>query len=382
MPVAFLPSPSRAVWYLGPVPFRAYALCVVAGIAVGLWVANRRYLRIGGRTGLILDAAALAVPLGLIGARVYGVVTDYQMYFGRGQDWTNVFRIWDGALGFPGAIAGGALGAWIACRREGAALAPVAGAVAPGLAFAQAIGRWGNWFNQQLYGRPSSLPWAVEISPVHRIAGYENFATFQPTFLYESLWDAAVGVAVIFAARRLLSGDRVFAVYCGLYAVGRFWTESLRIDRSPHLFGLRVDQVVMIVVVLGAATYLYLTRHERGPGVLARRDGSGWAGAGGATGAVAPVVGGSRDGGRRAGQPPSAPATSFSAADSELNPAGTPGIREPLLAAAAADRAAHRDGSPAPAGGGLPGRRHPRRRQALGGQAFTRMMPPTAGRLI
>jgi prolipoprotein diacylglyceryl transferase len=310
MPAAFLPSPARAVWYLGPIPVRAYALCVVAGIVVGLWIANRRYLRVGGRAGLIMDAATLAVPLGLVGARLYGVITDYQMYFGHDRDWTDVFRIWDGALGFPGAIAGGALGAWIACRRESAALAPIAGAVAPGLAFAQAVGRWGNWFAQQGYGRPSALPWALEISPVHRIAGYENFATFQPTFLYQSLWDAAVGVAVIYAAHRLLAGDRVFALYCGLYATGRFWIESLRIDHSPHLLGLRLDQVVMVVVVIGSAAYLYLTRHERGPGVLARPGGSGSAGADGAVCAAGPAAGRSEDVSSHAGRQsePSVPA--------------------------------------------------------------------------
>jgi prolipoprotein diacylglyceryl transferase len=324
MPAAFLPSPSRATWSLGPIPVRAYALCVVAGIVVGLWVANRRYLRFGGRAGLVLDAATLAIPLGLVGARIYGVITDYQVYFGHGQDWTNVLRIWDGGLGFPGAIAGGALGAWIACRRAGVAVAPVVGAVAPGLAFAQAIGRWGNWFVQQGYGRPSALPWAVEISPVHRIAGYESFATFQPTFLYESLWDAAVGAAVIYAARWLLTGDRAFALYCGLYAIGRFWTEGLQIDRSPHLFGLRFDQVAMIVVVIGAAAYLYLTRHKRGPGVLARPGGSGWAGVGGAPGVTAGVLG-RPEGAGNVGQRPEASANGDrAAAHAELNPAGTP----------------------------------------------------------
>ena len=275
MPVAFLPSPSRSLWHVGPIPVRAYPICVVLGIIVGLWVASRRYRRIGGRPGMILDIATVAIPVGLIGARLYSVLTDYGLYFAHGRDWTNIFRIWDGGLGIPGAVAGGALGAWVACRRERARLAPVAGAVAPALAFAQAIGRWGNWFNQQLYGRPTTLPWAVEISPEHRLAGYVNFATFQPTFLYESLWDALVGVTVILAARRfLLSGDRTFAVYAGLYAFGRFWTQGLEINYSPHVLGLRIDQVVMILILACAIVYLYLTRNERGPDVVtpARQD--------------------------------------------------------------------------------------------------------------
>jgi prolipoprotein diacylglyceryl transferase len=266
MPVASFPSPSRSLWHIGPVPVRAYAICVVLGIVLGLWVASRRYQRIGGRPGMILDMATLAIPAGLLGARLYSVLTSYGVYFAPGRDWADVFRIWDGGLGIPGAVAGGAFGAWVVCRREQARLPPVAGAAAPALAFAQAIGRWGNWFNQQLYGRPTTLPWAVEISPEHRLAGYLSFATFQPTFLYESLWDALVGVAVIVAARRLLlTGDRAFALYAGLYAFGRFWTQQLEINYSPHVLGLRIDQVVMLLILVCAVAYLYLSRHERGP---------------------------------------------------------------------------------------------------------------------
>src|SRR3984885_4176692 len=264
MPVAFLPSPSRSLWHVGPIPLRAYPICVVLGIIVGLWIASRRYRMVGGRPGMILDIATVAIPVGLLGARLYSVLTDIGFYFGHGRDWVNVFRIWDGGLGIPGAVAGGALGAWLVCRRERTRLAPVAGAGAPPLAFAQAIGRWGNYFNQQLYGRPSTLPWAVEISPVHRLAGYVNFATFQPTFLYESLWDALVGALVIYAARRfLLAGDRTFALYLGLYALGRFLTQALAVDYSPSVFGLRVDQVLMILIVAGAIAYLCMTRNEQ-----------------------------------------------------------------------------------------------------------------------
>ena len=266
MPSAFLPSPSRAVWHLGPVPIRAYAICIVLGVLIALLVADRRYRRIGGRPGLILDVATLAVPFGLIGARAYSVITNYQLYVGHRHDWTDILRIWDGGIGIPGAIAAGALGAWIACRRAGVAFAPVAGAAAPGLAFGQAAGRWGNWFGQQLYGRPTTLPWGIEIAPEHRVRGYENFATFQPAFLYESIWDVLVGLLVIYAVRRfLLTGDRAFALYAGAYAVGGFLTQSLRIDPSHHVLGLRVNQLVLAVVFAAAAAYLYLTRRKRGP---------------------------------------------------------------------------------------------------------------------
>ena len=266
MPSAFLPSPSRAVWHLGPIPIRAYAICIVLGVLIALLVADRRYRRIGGRPGLILDVATLAVPFGLIGARAYSVITNYQLYVGHRHDWTDILRIWDGGIGIPGAIAAGALGAWIACRRAGVAFAPVAGAAAPGLAFGQAVGRWGNWFGQQLYGRPTTLPWGVEIAPEQRVRGYENFATFQPAFLYESIWDVLVGLLVIYAVRRfLLTGDRAFALYAGAYAVGGFLAQSLRIDPSHHVLGLRVNQLVMAVVFAAAVAYLYLTRRKRGP---------------------------------------------------------------------------------------------------------------------
>ncbi len=207
--VAFLPSPGPGTWNLGPLPVRGYALCVVLGILVAVRVANRRYARLGGHPGVILDVATWAVPAGLVGARLYSVVTDYELYFRPGRDWIDIFRVWDGGIGMPGAVVAGTLGAWLCCRRAGVRFGPVAGAAAPATAFGQAIGRWGNWFNQELYGRPSSLPWAVEIDPAHRVIPYENYATFQPAFLYESLWDLALGLALIWAARRFrLTGDR------------------------------------------------------------------------------------------------------------------------------------------------------------------------------
>ncbi len=271
MSVAFLPSPARAVWHLGPVPVRAYAICIILGVLVALRVAARRYAKIGGGDGIMLAVATLAVPAGLIGARAYSLLTDGQLLIGHGHDWTGVLRIWDGKIGLPGAIAGGALGAWIACRRAGVALGPVAGAAAPGIAFGQAVGRWGNWFGQTLYGRPSTLPWALAIAPEHRVRGYENFATFQPAFLYESAWDVLTGLLVIYAARRfLLTGDRTFALYAGTYAIGGFCVQALRIDPSHHVLGLRTGQWVLAAAFAAAVGYLYLTRHEKGPDDLSR----------------------------------------------------------------------------------------------------------------
>jgi prolipoprotein diacylglyceryltransferase len=149
----------------------------------------------------------------------------------------------------------------------------VAGAAAPAVAFGQAIGRWGNWFNQELYGRPSSLPWAVDIDPAHRVIPYENYATFQPTFLYESLWDLALGLALIWAAGRFrLTGDRVLALYAAGYATGSFAVQSLRIDFAHHLLGLRADQWAMIAIWIAGVSYLVMTAGKRGPDLITRPD--------------------------------------------------------------------------------------------------------------
>jgi prolipoprotein diacylglyceryl transferase len=264
MPVAYLPSPARGVWHLGPVPVRAYALCAVAGIVVALLLTDRRYRRMGGPRGMVWDVATFAVPAGIIGARAYSVFTDYGAYFGPGRDWVAVLRIWDGGLGIAGAAAAAALGAWAYCRRYRYSLAPIALAAAPALPVAQAIAVWGNWFNQRMYGKPSTLPYAVVIGPARRANGYESFSTFQPVFLYESLWDLLVAVAVAYAVRRLLlTGDRAFALYAGLYAIGRLTAEIMRIDYSPRVLGARATELVMLLVVLAAAAYLGITRDRR-----------------------------------------------------------------------------------------------------------------------
>jgi prolipoprotein diacylglyceryltransferase len=275
MPAALIPSPSRGLWHIGPVPLRGYALCVLLGIAVCLWVTDRRYRRMGGHPGQVLDMATVAVPFGLVGARAYGVLTNYHLYFGHHRDWVNILRIWDGWFGMPGGVAAAALGAWIACRRQGVRLSPVAGAAAPGLAFAAAIASWGNWFSQQVYGRPATVPWALEIAPVHRVPGYENFATFQPVFLYASIWDVLTGVLVILLARRFrLTGDRTFACYAALQAAGSVSTGLLRIGYGDLLDGIAVNQILLTAVLAAAAGYLYLTRGRTGPDVVGQATGT------------------------------------------------------------------------------------------------------------
>lgn len=252
--LASIPSPGTSEVHLGPLPLRGYALCIIIGVFVAIWLGGRRWVARGGKVGTVADIAVWAVPFGLVGARIYHVITDHQLYFGDGRDWVDSFRIWDGGIGIWGAIAGGALGAWIGCRRRGIPLPAFADAVTPGIVFAQAIGRWGNWFNQELYGRETDLPWAVEID------NGLDLGTFHPTFLYESLWCVGVGVLVIWADRRFRLGHgRAFALYVAAYTVGRFWIEYLRIDEANELFGLRLNNWTALVVFLGAVAFLVIS---------------------------------------------------------------------------------------------------------------------------
>ena len=264
MPAAFLPSPASDIWHLGPFPVRAFALCMVAGVLAGLWLTDRRYRKAGYPPGVIMDIATIAVPVGLLGARVYSVLTSFSRYFGAGRDWTDVLRVWDGGMGVAGAVAAGALAAWVYCRRRGIEIGPVALAATPALALAQALSVWGNWLSQELYGRPSGLPWAVEISPQHRVAGFQSFATFQPLFLYASLFDLLIVVIVGYAIRRyLLSGDCAFALYGALWAASSATIEMLRLDYSPRMFGLRTNMLAMVVVFVLAVSYLVAVRRRR-----------------------------------------------------------------------------------------------------------------------
>ena len=273
--LAFIPSPSQGVWNLGPVPLRAYALLIIAGIVIAVWFGGKRYVARGGTPGTITDIAIWAVPFGIIGGRLYHVITDNQLYFGEnGKGLAAAFRIWDGGLGIWGAVAFGALGAWIGARRAGVALPPVADAIAPGIALTQAIGRWGNYFNQELFGKPTTVPWALEIDPAHRPAGYEQFATFQPTFLYESLWLLGMVLVLVWADKRFRMGHgRVFALYVLLYCIGRFWIEGLRIDDANEILGLRLNEWTSILVGLGALIYLIVSARLRpGPDDIVVED--------------------------------------------------------------------------------------------------------------
>lgn len=260
--ITSIPSPAQGVWHLGPVPVRAYALCILVGIVIAVLIAERRWVRRGGQPGGVADLAGWAVPFGIVGARLYHVVSSPQAYFGAGGHPLDALKIWQGGLGIWGAVAGGALGAWIACRRRGWSFLMFADSAAPGVAVAQAVGRLGNWFNQELFGRPTTLPWGLEISPEHRPVGYAQFATYHPTFLYEALWCLLVAALVVVLDRRLtLDHGRSLALYVGAYTVGRAYFESLRIDPANRLLNLRLNEWTSLVVGLGAlAGFLLASR--------------------------------------------------------------------------------------------------------------------------
>lgn len=273
--LAYIPSPPRGVWFLGPIPIRAYALCIIAGIIVAIWWGERRYADRGGVRGSVVDIAVWAVPFGLVGGRLYHVATDWWRYFGPGKDWVGAFKIWDGGLGIPGAIALGAVGAWIACRRKGIPLPFMADAVAPAIVTAQAIGRIGNYFNQELYGGPTKLPWGLEIfQRINPTTGLPDgldgvavntsqFQVVQPTFLYEMIWDLLVAVFVVLMDRRLRLGHgRAFSLYVAGYAFGRFWIELLRSDPATHIFGVRVNVWIMSILFIGGLVYYFVARRR------------------------------------------------------------------------------------------------------------------------
>ncbi|HEY9252149.1 MAG TPA: prolipoprotein diacylglyceryl transferase [Nocardioides sp.] len=260
MNLAYIPSPSTGVIDLGPIPLRGYAFCIIIGVFVAVWFGNKRWVARGGKAGTVADIAVWAVPFGLVGGRLYHVITDYQLYFSEGENWVDAFKIWEGGLGIWGAIALGAVGAWIGCRRRGIPLPAWADALAPGIALAQAIGRWGNWFNQELYGKPTEVPWALKISEgPNRVAG-----TYHPTFLYESLWCIGVALLVIWADRRFKLGHgRAFALYVAAYCTGRAWIEYMRVDEAHHVLGLRLNVWTAIVVFVLAVTYIVISAKVR-----------------------------------------------------------------------------------------------------------------------
>lgn len=257
--IASIPSPPQAVWHLGPLPLRAYALAILLGIVVAVWLTVRRIVPRGGNADQVYDVAMWAVPFGIVGGRIYHVISTPRPYFGENGNPIKALYIWEGGLGIWGAVALGAVGAWIGCRRTGLSFASFADALAPGLLLAQAIGRLGNWFNQELFGAPTTMPWGLEIDAAHIPAGYDPGTLFHPTFLYELLWCTLGAIIILLLDRRVrFAPFQVFWLYVVWYTAGRLWIELLRIDTAEIIFGMRVNVWVSILVMVGGTIGFFL----------------------------------------------------------------------------------------------------------------------------
>ncbi|MDO5099845.1 MAG: prolipoprotein diacylglyceryl transferase [Corynebacterium sp.] len=272
--LAYIPSPPQGVWYLGPIPIRAYALCIIAGIIVALAVGRKRYAARGGQPDMVLDAAIIAVPAGIIGGRLYHVITDYDKYFCDSCNPIDALKITNGGLGIMGAVLVGTLSVYAYFRYKKVPFAPFADALAPGVVLAQAIGRLGNWFNQELYGEETTVPWALEIyyrvnsageyAPLTGRSTGEVIATVHPTFLYEMLWNILVFFFLINMDRiAKLGHGRVFALYVASYAAGRFVIENMRTDEATLVYGIRINAIVTAVIFVLALVVFFLLKSGR-----------------------------------------------------------------------------------------------------------------------
>jgi prolipoprotein diacylglyceryl transferase len=264
-----IPTPTRSVIEIGPFTIHFYALCIIAGVALALWISHRRFSAVFPETGSVVsDVAVFAVPAGVIGGRLYHVVTTPEKYFGIQGSFVDIFKIWQGGLGIWGAIALGGLGAFMSYQRiRKHQVLPsfkyFADAVAPGLLLAQAVGRIGNWFNGELFGRPLNTWWGLSIPENLRPLGYLEFTTFHPTFAYEALWCVALAIILISLRNRFAPGS-VFALYVLGYCVGRFFIEGLRLDFAHEFGGLRLNQYVALL--LGCGALITFTRFQRSRG--------------------------------------------------------------------------------------------------------------------
>lgn len=263
MNLAAIPSPASPYLNLGPLMLHWYSIMVILGLVAGVVIGEWRW-RSRGAPGTVVDVAVLAVPFGIVGGRLYHVLTSWQLYFGPGRNPVAALYVWQGGLGIWGAVAGGALGAWIALRRRNIEFAGFADAVAPAVLVGQAIGRVGCWFNQELYGRPTDLPWGLVIDPAHRPADTPLADTYHPVFAYEASWDLlAVGV-ILWAERRFgLDRGRVFALYIAAYTAGRGWIEMLRVDPANQILGMRLNVWTSALLFTAAVAFLYARRPRR-----------------------------------------------------------------------------------------------------------------------
>lgn len=273
--LAYIPSPPQGVWHLGPLPLRAYALCIIAGIIVAIWWGDKRWQERGGQPGTVLDVAMFAVPFGLVGGRLYHVATDWQKYFGPGKSPIEALYIWQGGLGIWGAVLLGGIGAWIGCRVYKIPLPALGDAIAPAVLLAQAIGRLGNYFNQELYGRATEVPWGLEIyerynpdtkalDMMNGVSTEQVQAVVHPTFLYEMVWNLLVVVLLVQLDKRFRIGHgRLFALYVAGYSFGRFFVELMRDDEATHILGLRINLFTAVLVFICAMAYFVFATKGR-----------------------------------------------------------------------------------------------------------------------
>jgi prolipoprotein diacylglyceryl transferase len=263
-----IPSPSLSSFSVGPLTIHFYALCIITGIAAAIWIGRKRYANLGGNPDDVSEVAIWAVPFGIIGGRIYHVITSPAQYFGANGNPVDALRIWEGGLGIWGAISLGAVGAYLYFRTHKTTLnfRQLLDSLAPGVVVAQAVGRIGNYFNQEVFGKPTELPWGLEIDPVNRPDGFESYATFHPTFLYELLWCLVVAVLLIklpgFLNQIASKQGDIFALYILGYTLGRVWIESLRIDEANLILGLRLNIWVSLIVLLTASAYLIASKRR------------------------------------------------------------------------------------------------------------------------
>jgi prolipoprotein diacylglyceryl transferase len=263
-----IPSPSLSSFSVGPLTIHFYALCIITGIAAAIWIGRRRYANLGGNPDDVSEVAIWAVPFGIIGGRIYHVITSPAQYFGENGNPIDALRIWEGGLGIWGAISLGAVGAYLYFRTHKTSLnfRQLLDSLAPSVVLAQAIGRIGNYFNQEVFGKPTELPWGLEIDPVNRPDGFESYATFHPTFLYELLWCLVVAVLLIklpgFLKKITSNQGDVFTLYILGYTLGRVWIEGLRIDEANLILGLRLNIWVSLIVLVTASAYLIANKRR------------------------------------------------------------------------------------------------------------------------
>ena len=267
--IASIPSPDRGTIDLGPFVIHMYGLMLLVAIAACVALTGVRYVRRGGDWDTVLRVAVWGVAAGIVGARLYHDITSWNEV--PDPKWQGIFQVWKGGLGVWGGILFGCIAGWIVVRQSGKSAAVLADAAAPGLLLAQGIGRIGNWFNQELYGKPTDQPWGLEIDPEHRVAGYEAYGTFHPTFLYELLYDLSmVGVLLLIDWRFRIKPPALFALYVSFYTFGRFFEELLRIDPAHEFAGLRVNAWVSLVVFVGSTAFFIWWQFFRGRGVRER----------------------------------------------------------------------------------------------------------------